>query len=597
MNDIGPSIIPALYERQEKRGGYLTESDLRSVAEGLSVPLYRIQSLVTFFPHFRTTPPAKFEVHVCRDMSCHLRGSDGCIRQLQEWAKTKHGSDVNVQGVSCLGRCDRPIATMINDKLYVQRDFDSITEVIDQYALGRHPAPDNELPRAETHAAGWQMNVYSGEPTYDAIRAYVQKPDPDHVLATLEHAGLLGMGGAGGRAYLKWGDVRRAKGSAKYVVCNADESEPGTFKDRDILMAVPHLTVEGMILAALTVGAERGWLYIRHEYHEQADRFREEIKHAYALGVLGRNILNSGKGFDLEVFVSPGGYICGEQTALIEAMEDKRAEPRNRPPELMTNGYRNQPTLLSNVETFAWVPAIMLRSSGQWFADQGRKVGAYVGENGPQMKGRRIFSISGDVVRPGAYEVPTGIPLGELIDEYCMGMPDGKEIVAVALSGPSGGLLPRYLPTEFLNKSFVKNHLPAGIQEIDVRDIPLDISVSRSLGIMMGAGIVIYGTGADPIAEALACSRFFRNESCGKCVPCRIGSQKITELGEQLARREVTSEQLPILRETVLELSQVMVATSICGLGQVASNPVASILRYFSRASGKPMRKGEQDYV
>ncbi len=581
MNEIAPTIIPALYERQQQRGGYLTDADMRAVADRSNVPLYRIQSLVTFFPHFRTTPPAAVEVHICRDMSCHLRNSLKNIHHLEGWAKSEFADRVEVHGVSCLGRCDRAPVAMINEQLYVGRDAAGLQGLVRDHIQGTPPPPDRDLEVAQTRLGHWQIDVYQGEGKYEAVRRFIQRPDPAIVLATLETAGLLGMGGAGGRAYLKWGDVQRAKGSDKFIVCNADESEPGTFKDRDLLMAMPYLTVEGMILAGLTVGASRGWVYVRHEYGEQAQRVREEIQVARRQGALGGNIFGSGRSFELDVFVSPGGYICGEQTALIEAMEDKRAEPRNRPPELMTNGYRNQPTLLSNVETFAWVPAIMLREDGAWYAAQGRTEGTLVGDSGPQMKGLRLFSISGDVARPGVYEVPTGIPLGELIDTYCKGMAPGKEIVAVALSGPSGGLLPPRIPVRFLNKNFVKNHVPPGILEIDVRDIPLDINVSRALGIMIGAGLVVYGTGADPVAEALACSRFFRNESCGKCVPCRIGSQKITEIGELVARGAANPLELPILRENAEQLAQVMIATSICGLGQVASNPVMSILKYF----------------
>jgi NADH:ubiquinone oxidoreductase subunit F (NADH-binding) len=248
----------------------------------------------------------------------------------------------------------------------------------------------------------------------------------------------------------------------------------------------------------------------------------------------------------------------------------------------MTNGYQNQPTLLSNVETFAWVPAIVLRSAGQWYGDQGRKVGPWIpaGESAA-IKGMRLFSISGDVRRPGVYEVPTGIPLGELIDDFAGGMADGKELVAVALSGPSGGLLPARIPVSQLNRRFVESSVPADVTTIDVREIPLDITVARTMGLMIGAGIVVYGTGADPVAEAIACSRFFRNESCGKCVPCRLGSQKITQIGERALRRDVTDQEWSDLRETAIQLGQVMSATSICGLGQVASNPVLSLLRFF----------------
>lgn len=580
-----PAIIPQLYARQKQRGGYLTDTDLRSTADELSVPLYRVQALVSFFPHFRLEPPPAVEMHVCRDMSCHLRGSVGMTERLAKWAQQEHGQRVRICGVSCLGRCDRPIAASVNEQLYLGRSEEEYRQILSDFVRGSPPSPNTDWERSAAKVGTWQMDVDQGQPKYAAVHEYLRQADPERVLATLEHAGLLGMGGAGGRAYLKWGDVYRAVGTDKFIVCNADESEPGTFKDREILLVAPHLTLEGMILAGLVVGASRGWVYLRHEYHEQIERVQLEIERARSLQALGTNIFGSGRNFELDVFVSPGGYICGEQTALIEAMEDRRAEPRNRPPELMTNGYQNQPTLLSNVETFAWVPAIMQRSAGQWYAEQGRKSGPWVpSDQSSAMKGMRLFSISGDVHSPGVYEVPTGIPLGELIDKYCGGMAEGKEIVAVALSGPSGGLLPARIPVRQLNRRFVEANVPAGVTELDVREIPLDINVSRALGLMIGAGIVVYGTGADVLAEAMACSRFFRDESCGKCVPCRIGSHKITEIGHKLLAGDIPAEGWPATREIATQLAQVMTATSICGLGQVASNPVLSVLRFFPDA-------------
>ncbi len=579
-----PTIIPALYARQKSRG-YLTPEDMRLVADQVGVPLYRIQSVVSFYPHFRLTPPPKVEVHVCRDMSCHLRGSVPLIDRLTNWANQAHGDNVEVCGVSCLGRCDRPIATFVNEQLFVGRDEAELAALIDQFVDGEAPRADSDREWSQSQDREWQIDFYTETADYRAVKDYLANPRPERLLnepdGMLTVAGLLGMGGAGGRAYKKWNDVREAKGSEKYVVCNADESEPGTFKDREIMLCAPHLVLEGMIVAGLVVGAERGWVYLRHEYPEQRASLQAEIERARAMGALGSNICSSGKSFDIEIFVSPGNYICGEQTALIEALEDNRAEPRNRPPELMTNGYWNQPTLLSNVETFAWVPAIMLREAGQWFANEGRKSGTWVAGQGEKMKGRRLFSISGDVARPGAYEVPTGITLGELIDQHCGGMRDGQSLAAVALSGPSGGLLPARIPIRYLNRRFVESFVPDGMTEIDIREIPLDINVSRALGIMIGAGIVVYGSGADLLSEAVANSRFFRNESCGKCVPCRIGSTKITELGEQLLRGQIEAPGLSVLSETVGVLSDVMAATSICGLGQVASNPLNSFLKFF----------------
>lgn len=586
-------IIPALYERQKRRGGYLTDADMKAVAEDLGVPLHRVNAVVTFFPHFNLEPPPKVELHICRDMSCHLNGSVPLTERLKRWAAEEHGEAVEVCGVSCLGRCDRAPAAMINERLVASGDEARLKEAVTAIIDDREPMVDSDWDLAKQKVGKWDMDIYSGVGRYEIVRDYVtSRGDPEKVLAALERAGLLGMGGAGGRAYLKWGDVMRAEGTTgeKFIVCNADESEPGTFKDREILLAAPHLTIEGMIVAALVTHATRGWVYIRHEYPEQIAKCRDEIRRAVKMGACGRNIFGSTRSFELDVYVSPGGYICGEQTALIEAMEDKRAEPRNRPPELMTNGLYDQPTLLSNVETFAWAPAI-LRDGGDWFANQGIKEGPLTVGSSDRMTGKRLFSISGDLNKPGVYEVPTGITLGELIDQHCEGMKGGKKIVAVALSGPSGGLLPARIPVEQLNARFVEKNVPKSTTEIDVRDLPLDINVSRTVGYMVGAGIVVYGEGCDVLAEVVANSRFYRNESCGKCVPCRIGSQKITEMATRLSEGSVSAEEFQSFEPIAMQLSGVMQATSICGLGQVASAPLQSFLTHFPDQARQACRK------
>ena len=379
------------------------------------------------------------------------------------------------------------------------------------------------------------------------------------------------MGGAGGRAYKKWADVLKAEGKQKYVVCNADESEPGTFKDREIMLhAPPHVLVEGMILGGLVTEATEGYVYVRHEYHECIDSMNREIERAVAAGVCGEDICGSGRDFELSVFVSPGGYICGEQTALIEAMESKRAQPRNRPPQLQTNGLFDKPTLLNNVETFGWVPNIVLKDDGKWFAQAGSH---------EDFKGRRFYSISGDVVKPGAYEVPNGITVGQLVDDYAGGIRDGNQLKAIALSGPSGGFTPAHVPTKHVGIRFL-DEIGHKDETFDIRDFPMDIGVSRKSGIMLGAGIVVYDDTRDMIDQAWACSRFYHDESCGKCVPCRLGSHKIVEMADDLRQKKVDSidHMLPV----VDTLSGTMEVTSICGLGMVASNPFKSLLRYFS---------------
>ena len=601
-------IVPALHAAQHRRG-YLRRSDMEAVAKQCNVPLHKVGAVVSFFPHFRTEPPPKVTIDVCRDMACHLRGSVALIEKLQRWAGGRHSdAEVCIQGVSCLGRCDRAPAAMVNENLHAVVDQPRLIDAAQRALAGRTLNGDSDWDTLDDKAETWAINPYGqpqtadladsedsaqGPSDYALVRRYVEDGGrPSDVITALQTAGLLGMGGAGGRAYLKWGDVRDAISSTghKYVVCNADESEPGTFKDREILLAAPHLTIEGMIIAGLVTGAKQGWIYVRHEYPEQIAACEREIQRATELGALGERLFGSNQSMHLEVFPSPGGYICGEQTALIEAMEGKRGEPRNRPPELMTNGLHDQPTLLSNVETFAWVPAI-LKDNGQWFSGEGHRTAPLAVGSERGMTGRRLFSISGDINRPGVYEVPTGTTLGTLINEHCGGMAKGVEIAAVALSGPSGGLLPGKIPIESLNTKALADRVPAGTKFIDVRDLPLDIQVSRALGYMLGAGIVIYGQGCDVMAEAVANSRFYRNESCGKCVPCRIGSQKITEMGERLISGEMARSELPVVVQTAADLGQVMTATSICGLGQVAANPLTSALKFFPHLAEAACRR------
>jgi NADH:ubiquinone oxidoreductase subunit F (NADH-binding) len=321
-----------------------------------------------------------------------------------------------------------------------------------------------------------------------------------------------------------------------------------------------------MVLAGLVTGAREGYVYIRHEYHDEIEAFEEALAHARKENVLGPSVLGSGSAFALQVFVSPGGYIQGEESALLEAMEDRRGEPRNKPPFPVTHGLFNKPTVINNVETLAWVPAILLRG-GAWYRDQG--------VNGAT--GLRFVSISGDVQKPGVYEVPLGQTVRDLVFGTAGGMRDGQKLKAIAPSGPSGGFLPAFLKAQDLPEKFVKERLPAGAAGMDILDLPLDFNTLGAIGGMLGAAFVVYGDRANMLEQALNCIEFFRNESCGKCVPCRLGSQKMVDwLGAMLGGRFPKSE-LPL----VSELQQTMTLASICGLGQVAGNPIASVIKYF----------------
>ncbi len=629
--------------------GYLPDAKLRDLARELDVPLYRIQEVAGFFPLFRQewNKPPYVEVQVCRDMTCHHRGAADLLSAKGLKALDRVGEfSVEVVGVSCLGRCDRAPAVCVNrhpphntgvapvhEAMYLGRTPAELRRVVGKIVEGQDPPPPDtdEAHRPNGYdPKAWQIDPYPAHPEfkpYEAVKRllvgnphpvppparaadarelskYIEEKHP--FLWQMQLAGLLGMGGAGMPTYQKWLDVWRADGDEKYVVMNGDESEPGTFKDRELLLRTPHLVVEGVILAGLITGATAGYVYVRHEYHEGIEAVRREIERAAGLGACGVNIFGSGRDFPVEVFESPGGYICGEQSALLEAMEDRRSMPRNRPPELTTNGLRDKPTVVNNVESLCWAPSIML-NGGPWYAGLGR----------PGYKGRRFFSISGDVERPGVYEVPVGITLRELVDDYAGGMLGGKPLKAVAPSGPSGGLLPARFPVDAKTRhdlgrglerlrersavdaermaAFLARALPAdGPDSFDVLDLPLDLNFWRGLQglfklpveMMLGAGLAVYAEGADVLGSAVAFARFFRNESCGKCVPCRIGSQKLVDIGtDLLARRDAappTMSELDDVRRDVKEMTRVLQQTSICGLGYVAPIPLASTLSYFA---------------
>ncbi len=607
---VGTQIAKMLQNVQHDKG-FIEPEDIELISDQVGEPLHVIQDVVSFFPHYRQQPPPTCSVSICCDMTCRLRGSVELTRVLRERCSGLETGAVEIVEASCLGRCDRAPAVLIhsmdpstagthtdrwNDTLLVGKDAPQIQDAIERLQRGERVAGDTDQYTAVRAMDRSEIDCYrklktDSNPTkYQAVRKFISDPDPNAVIGALKLSGLFGMGGAGMPASSKWDEAKRAPGSTKYVVCNADESEPGTFKDRDILLGSPHLVIEGMIIAGLVIGAEQGFIYIRHEYHEQIEALRDAIEQAVSLGACGKNIFGSIRAFQLDVFVSPGGYVCGEQTALIEALEGKRSEPRNRPPELQTNGLYDQPTLLSNVETFAWVPAILLKlppdapSDGKDSTSPPR--GAWYQQAGKGgSKGKRLFSISGDLNRPGTYEVPCGITLGELIDEYAGGMKGMDRLQAVALSGPSGGFLPAMLPRKELRNpklegTDMSKYPTLDMDLLDIRLLPLDLYASRELGFMLGAGIVVYGQSASMLDQAIACSRFYQRESCGKCVPCRIGSRKIADFAETLTPHTSVD---PKVESDMLLLGKIMEATSICGLGQVASNPIQYYLRLFHR--------------
>jgi NADH:ubiquinone oxidoreductase subunit F (NADH-binding) len=477
-------------------------------------------------------------------MSCHLNGAADLRHDLEQRFAGSATKDVLIRDVSCLGRCDRAPAVSINDHILDGMTAARAAEIVYGILHGE-PVAEPHPDHARVQCAS---DPYNGGPRYGVARKLAASKEWDAALAELKASELRGMGGAGFQTSLKWDLVRKQPGTEKYVVCNADESEPGTIKDRFILQHLPHLVIEGMILAGIISGAKKGVLYIRHEYHLQEEILGEEIRRCYGAGILGKNIGGSGLDFDLELFVSPGGYICGEESALIEAIEGKRAEPRNKPPFPVSSGLWNKPTVLNNVETFANVPQILARGV-DWFKAQGQG----------GSRGLKFVGVSGHVVRPGIFEVPMGCPMREVIFDHAGGIRGGRQLKSFAPSGPSSG----YLPASMV-------------------DIRLDFKVLADAGSMLGSGaIVVCDDSTCMLDMALNAVRFYRNESCGKCVPCRMGSQKMVDLLVRWTQGGLTESQYRADFALLDELSQAMSLASICGLGQIVPAPIQSVLKYF----------------
>lgn len=562
----------------QAREGWLRPESLRVLAERLRIPLHRIESVSTFYTHFRREPPKGAEIEVCRDLACRLAGAGAASAALGEWAAAR--GDAVVREVSCLGRCDRAPAAAFGHAVVDPRAPDSWATRLDRRDHEPISRPVRAWPAADPYVrresggefrgdVGGHVGVEiddevggevdgearngsggdidgdadpGGEPLapWAVIRAALEQPK-ERVIERLERAGLRGMGGAGFPTARKWSLVAAEAAGPKHVVCNADESEPASFKDRELLHDLSHLVIEGMLLAAYCVGAERGTIFIRHEYEPERRRLEAAIKAARAAGALGEGIFGSPFSFEIDVFVSPGGYILGEETALLECLEGRRGEPRNKPPFPGTEGLFGRPTLINNVETLVHAVGIAHRGE-EWWAGLGRE----------GFRGHKFVSVCGDVERPGVELFAVGTPLREVLERHG-GMKQGVALLAVAPGGASSSFL--------------------GGEALDV---PLDFEALTRAGSMLGAGAVLFvAEGRDLLEVGLDVTRFFRNESCGRCVPCRLGSEKAVALVEKAGGLSAGDETL------LRSLHATMGQTSICGLGQVALGPLLSILDRF----------------
>jgi len=516
-------LIEHLHKIQD-RYGCLSARHLVALASEMKMAMAEIYEVATFYHHFdvikegETAPPA-ITVRVCDSIACELAGSHDLLTRLPALL----GSDVRVLHAPCVGRCETAPVAVVG-----QNPIPCATAALVEKAVKagqvKHPAQGAVTPGHVDYAAYRAAGGYML-----AASCVVGKKKPADVVAIMEDSGLRGLGGAGFPAGRKWKLVA-AEPAPRLMAINIDEGEPGTFKDRYYLERDPHRFLEGALIAAWAVGIDEIYIYLRDEYHGCRAILEREVAALQMNPPYAIPAIHLRRG--------AGAYICGEESSMIESIEGKRGEPRLRPPYVAQVGLFGRPTLEHNMETLHWVRDI-LEKGPDWFASQGR--------NG--RKGMRSFSVSGRVKRPGVHLAPAGITLRELIDEYCGGMLEGHELYGYLPGGASGGILPA-----------------------DKADIPLDFDTLTPYGCFIGsAAIVVLSNKDTASAAARNLMKFFADESCGQCTPCRVGTIKALQLMEQKRWDE------PLLQE----LSQAMMDASICGLGQAAPNPVLTVLKYF----------------
>ena len=553
-------LLPALWVLQE-RIGWISPGGLNELCRRLTLPPADVYGVATFYAMLSVEPRPARVVHVCEDIACRCTGSDDLIAQIEErfGAEGELSDDGSTTWYRspCLGQCDRAPAALVSDAGDEPHErtlaSTTATAVLAILAGGEPgPAPVTVLQQAGDPTLRLLRRVGSEKPVsldeyrahggYAALRRAIEL-GPEGVIREVKDSKLQGRGGAAFPTGVKWDAVARQPVRPHYLVCNADESEPGTFKDRVIMERDPFALIESMTIAAYATGCERGYIYIRGEYPEPQHALEAAIDEARARGYLGDDVLGEGFRFDVEIRKGAGAYICGEETAIFESIEGNRGEPRNKPPFPVVVGLFGKPTVVNNVETLVNVLEIVSRS-GPTYAETGTDVST----------GTKLFCLSGHVERPGVYEVPFGTTLRELFG-LAGGVAGGKELQCILMGGAAGGFL-----------------------RPDELDLPLTFEAAREAKTTLGSGVVlVLDETVDLPRLLMRLAAFFRNESCGQCVPCRVGTVRQQE---SLARLVSGKTIGGVERElaVIAEVGQCMRDASICGLGQTASSAIESAI-------------------
>lgn len=516
--------------------------------------------------------PYEKEILVCAGTGCISSKSGEFVEALKvELAKNELTDKVNIVKTGCFGLCAQgPIVIIYPEAVfYHQVQAKHAKKIVSDHLVNGklvekllyHDNESKEIinklmdtpfyhkqKRVALRNCGRinpeQIGEYIAFDGYQALAKVVNEYSRDDVLSTLETSGLRGRGGAGFPTFMKWSFAKASQSDQKYVICNADEGDPGAFMDRSVLEGDPHAVIEAMAIAGYTIGANQGYIYVRAEYPIAVNRLRIAIKQAREEGMLGKNILGSDFSFDLDLRLGAGAFVCGEETALLESIEGHRGEPRPRPPFPAVKGLFGKPTIVNNVETLVNIPQIILKGP-EWFASFGSE----------KSKGTKVFALGGKIQNTGLVEIPMGTTLREIVEDIGGGIPNGKKFKAAQTGGPSGGCIPQ-----------------------EHYDVPIDYENLKKIGSMMGSGgLIVMDEDNCMVDIAKFFLEFTVEESCGKCVPCRVGTKRLLELLDKITMGNGTLDDLDKMEELCHHIQE----NSLCGLGQTAPNPVLSTLRYF----------------
>ncbi len=540
-------LLPALHAAQ-KIYGWLPQEVAAEVAKSLRVPLADVHGVIEFYSLFYNEPVGRKIIRVCTDPACALKNADGlldhlCAHHGLKPNQTTPDGTLTIERSPCLGLCEQAPAALVDDKAETNISLTAVSKVsrLSNKRQETFESASYELGRPRSIVGGslrmLTANCGNGTTSLEKYRQYtaLQKAramTPAAIVDEIKSSGLVGRGGAAFPTGVKWDGAAKSEGSPKYLVCNADESEPGTFKDRVLLLDDPHRLIEGMCIAAYAIGASKGYIYLRGEYPYILPVLENALTEARAAGYLNED-------FDIEVRLGAGAYICGEETALFESIEGKRGFPRVKPPFPTTNGLFDKPTVINNVETLFNVPLIIEKGAAEY-----RKIGT---EKSP---GPTLFCVSGDVTKPGVYEIPFGVTLRELL-EMAGGVTGNLQ--SVLFGGAAGAFA-------------TSAHL----------DVKLTFEDLRAAGLPLGSGVVMVFNETRDMRDALdRLGKFFAHESCGKCYPCQMGTQRQMEILERVAKNGTLPDDMIRLQD----IGWTMTDASLCGLGQTAASAVLSAMK------------------